>query len=122
MISVLFVTFADSLPSQAQKLYLTNQNLSMMNKLTCSSVLLFIACLLGSCDNMTVTTGDGSEKVEGNGKLVTADRQADAFERIAAEGVFNMILSQGDKESIKVEAEENVLPLIETSVEGNTLK
>jgi hypothetical protein len=92
-----------------------------MNKLVFSS-LMALALLLGGCDNMTVTTGDGSERVEGNGKLVTSEREAGSFNRIDLQGVFNVILSQGEKEALKVEAEENVLPLVETSVEGNTLK
>jgi len=64
---------------------------------------------------------DTSEKVSGNGKVVKQERTIAAFNTIDASGVFNIYLSQGDKESLTIEADENLIPYIETNVEGNTL-
>ena len=93
------------------------KNLSLFSKAILFACVLFII----SCDNMTVSTGDGSEKVEGSGKLGSEVREISTFDQIKIEGVFNVFLSQKDKESIRVEADENILPLVLTSVENNVL-
>ncbi|MFL5764286.1 MAG: head GIN domain-containing protein [Bacteroidia bacterium] len=93
-----------------------------MKKVTLLSVFFSLVLLLSGCDNMTVTTGDGSEKVQGDGKMTTSEREAGSFNRIELQGVFNLYLTQGGKEAVKVEAEENVMPLVQTSIEGNVLK
>src|ERR1043166_1873797 len=93
-----------------------------MKKLIIVFALFVGTAILGSCNNMTVTTGDGSEKVEGNGKMTSAEREVGSFNRIEMEGVFNVILTQGSKEALKINAEENIIDLIETSVDGNVLK
>lgn len=77
--------------------------------------------LFSGCDNMTVSTGDGSYKVTGNGKLSSEDRELASFDQIDMQGVFNVVLSQGDKQSVKVETDENILPMIITTVENNVL-
>lgn len=74
-----------------------------------------------SCDDMTVSTGDGSDKVKGNGILTTEVREIDPFKKIVLEGVFNVYLIQKENESIRIETDENVLPYIITEVENNIL-
>ena len=71
---------------------------------------------------MDISTGDGANKVNGNGNVLTQDRQITSFDKIEIQGVFNVYLSQGDIESVKVETDENIQPLIITSVEDNVLK
>lgn len=71
---------------------------------------------------MTVSTGDGSTKIVGNGVAASGNRETGSFSQIEIDGVFRVFLSQGDKESVKVETDENVLPFILTSVENNVLK
>ncbi len=83
--------------------------------------IVFVALLFVGCDNMTVKSGDGSEKVEGNGKLKLENREISSFNKIELTGVFNVFLSQKNKESLKIEADENILPLILTSVENGVL-
>ncbi len=77
---------------------------------------------LAACSNVTISTGDGSHKITGNGKLTTETREVKPFSAISIEGVFNIILKQGDKESIRIESDENILPVIITSSENDTLK
>ncbi|MGZ4057297.1 MAG: head GIN domain-containing protein [Bacteroidia bacterium] len=93
------------------------KNISILTSLS----VLFCALLFVSCDNMTVTTGDGSYKVTGNGKQTSQNRDTGPFNQIEIEGVFNVYLSQGDKESVKVETDENIQPLILTTVKDNVL-
>lgn len=87
-----------------------------------SKILFFLtAILFVSCDDMTVSTGDGSDKVKGNGILTTEVREISSFNQIILEGVFNVYLIQKGKESIRIETDENVLPYIVTEVENNIL-
>lgn len=94
-----------------------------MKKLPFLAKLIFLAgVFFTSCNNVTISTGDGSNKVEANGKIKSEVRDLTSFNAIEVDGVFNIILSQSDKESIKVETDENILPLIITLVENGVLK
>lgn len=86
------------------------------------TLLIIAGSTLCSCENMTVSTGDGSAKVTGDGKMNSESRTMSAFNAIDVEGVFNVILDQGDKEAVRVEADENIIPLVLTDVDNNTLK
>ena len=58
---------------------------------------------------------------QGSGKVVTETRQVSGFDRVALSGIGNLTITQGDKESLKIEAEDNILPRIETTVQNRTL-
>ncbi|MCW3464333.1 head GIN domain-containing protein [Chitinophaga nivalis] len=62
-----------------------------------------------------------TETIRGNGKVSQEDRTAGSFKEISTSGVFKVVIQQGSTHSIKIEAEENLLPYIETSVSGNEL-
>ena len=91
------------------------------HSLVSKMLLVSIVLLFASCDDMTVSTGDGSNEVKANGKFTTEEREISAFNKIELEGVFNIYLLQKEKESIRIEADENVLPFIVTEVENNVL-
>lgn len=75
------------------------------------------------CDHTTITTGDDSSgKIEGNGKLTTQSRTVSTFHAVLITGVFHVQLEQGAQEAVKVEADENIQPLILCVVENDTLK
>ena len=85
------------------------------------SLLLATGIMLTSCDNMTISNDDSATKINGNGTVQSQTRPVSSFNQIAIEGVFNVILSENEQESVKVETDENIQPLIITSVENNTL-
>jgi hypothetical protein len=58
---------------------------------------------------------------QGSGKVVTETRQVGSFDRVSLNGIGNLSISQGEKEILKIEAEDNVLPRIETTVQNGTL-
>lgn len=64
---------------------------------------------------------DKQETIKGNGKVVTRDVPVPSFSSLQAGGVFQLNISQGDKESVKLEGEENLLELIEVKNEGSKL-
>lgn len=69
------------------------------------------------------TTAIAQERktLEGNGKIVTRDVSVSSFSELKANGVFELKLSQGSTESVKIEADENLQDLFEVKQEGGKL-
>ena len=61
------------------------------------------------------------ETLEGNGKMVTRDIPVQSFSELKASGVYELKLSQGSTESVKIEADENLQDLFEVKNEGSKL-
>src|SRR6476619_137471 len=64
---------------------------------------------------------DKEVKIEGSGNVVTKDVAVQPFDQLEASGIFNVVLTQGNKESLKIEAEDNLQPLFEVKNEGGKL-
>ncbi|NOU59441.1 head GIN domain-containing protein [Marinifilum caeruleilacunae] len=58
---------------------------------------------------------------KGNGNVKTQDREVGSFSAIASSSGIDVYLRQGDKESVTVEADENLLDIIVTRVKGDKL-
>lgn len=65
--------------------------------------------------------GAPGKRVRGSGVIVEKARVITAFSKIRLDGPMNMRLSQAGADAVKVSADDNVEPLIETVVEGDTL-
>ena len=65
---------------------------------------------------------DDKDRIEGSGNVITKDITVKSFDELNASGVFNLLLSQGDKESLKIEADDNLMDLFIVENEGSTLK
>lgn len=61
------------------------------------------------------------ETVKGNGQQKTETRQVNEFTSLAAGGAMDVQISYGNSNSISIEADENLLPYIETTVENGKL-
>lgn len=59
--------------------------------------------------------------VDGNGKVVKETRNVSSFDQLEVGGAFNIFLTQGNTESLVIEADENLMPLIITEVRGGKL-
>jgi len=59
---------------------------------------------------------------KGNGEVTTENRQASDFSGVSSYGSFDVYVTAGSPASVKIEAESNLLPYIETYVEDNVLK
>jgi hypothetical protein len=64
---------------------------------------------------------DKEPKIEGSGNIVTKEVAVQPFDQLEASGVFNVVLTQGAKESVKIEAEDNLQPLFEVKNDGSKL-
>ncbi|MBS4056460.1 MAG: DUF2807 domain-containing protein [Bacteroidales bacterium] len=60
--------------------------------------------------------------ISGNGKMVTEQRQVSNFSAMEVSSAFSVELSQGDAESLTIEADENLMKFIRTEVRGGVLK
>ena len=83
-----------------------------MNKLIILAVAGMIALPAMSQDKKTI---------EGNGNIVTKTFPVKSFNSLKASGVFELHLTQGETESVKVEADDNLQSLFTVKNEGNDL-
>jgi hypothetical protein len=68
-----------------------------------------------------VSTVSFSQNIRGNGKVKKETREVSGFKKIILQGKFNVILTQGQKEGIDIETDENLLELFQTYVKDNVL-
>lgn len=71
---------------------------------------------LPSCDYVN------GERIRGNGDIKSDERQATNFSSVSSHGGYDVHLTQGSGYNVKVEAESNLLPYIETVVDGDVLE
>lgn len=62
-----------------------------------------------------------SDQIQGSGVAKTETRDVPAFTRIETTGSADVIVTIGDKQSMTVEADDNILPLLTTEVKGDKL-
>jgi hypothetical protein len=77
--------------------------------------IIILAFSLSSC--ITIKISD----VKGSGQIETEEFEVADFNSLEFMGLGNIIITQGDKESLTVEAENNVIENLEVSTQGNTL-
>ncbi|MEP6684138.1 MAG: head GIN domain-containing protein [Parafilimonas sp.] len=75
--------------------------------------------LLMFCAFSVMAQKQGTIKPSGN--IITRDVNVHSFNSIRAEGLYELVLTQGDKESVKIEADDNLQDLFKVSNDGNTL-
>ena len=73
-----------------------------------------MSSLFAGCRMIGGTSGDGN--------VLKETRQVGSFNAIEVSGAFDIIIKQGATEEVTVETDHNILPLVRTKVEGNTLK
>ncbi len=73
---------------------------------------LFAALLLGGC----------APVVQGSGNVVSEERPVSGFDQVALLGVGDVIITQGEAESLLIEAEDNLLPYITSEVRNGKLE
>ena len=65
---------------------------------------------------------DKNERIVGSGNQITKEIPVQPFSELTAHGVFHLYLSQGDKESVKIEADDNLMDLFTVENKGSTLE
>ncbi len=87
----------------------------MKSTLFNSTFFLALIILIGGC---TVSTDKANNS---NKDAVSEDRSISSFSKLSIHGVFNLYLSQGDKESLRIEADEQTMDKIITRNDGEQL-
>ncbi|MBB5205717.1 hypothetical protein HNQ51_003044 [Inhella inkyongensis] len=69
----------------------------------------------------TTLYGSGGQRAKGSGQLVDRARSVAPFTRVRVDGPLDVHLHAAAAEGLRVQADDNIEPLIQTSVEGDTL-
>jgi hypothetical protein len=69
-----------------------------------------------------IGSGGPGETIVGNGKRVDEDRKLSGFTRIVNSATLGLLVKQGDTFSVTISIDENLLPLYQTEVVGDTLR
>lgn len=87
-----------------------------MNKQILLPIFILLALVFGACGfNVNINIDQGS------GNVITDNREVSNFDRVVLSGIGDVTLMQGDRESLQIEAEDNIIPLIKTEVQNDTL-
>ncbi|MHB1347505.1 MAG: head GIN domain-containing protein, partial [Candidatus Humimicrobiaceae bacterium] len=78
------------------------------------SVVAVILVMATSCIRFTGFSGSGN--------VITEERNVQGFNSIAVNAGINLFVEQGSEESVKIEAEDNVIPMIITEVKNGKLE
>jgi hypothetical protein len=65
--------------------------------------------------------GVSPSRVVGSGKVASETRQVSGFNTVELRGSADVSVTQGEAEAVVVEADDNILPLIETTVQNGRL-
>ncbi len=88
-----------------------------MNKRMIFPIFVLMAFFFGACGvNIDLRIDQGS------GKVITETREVRNFDRVVLNGIGDVTITQGDREGLEIEAEDNVIPHITTKVEDGTLQ
>ncbi len=80
-------------------------------------IFVLLAVLFGACGvNVNLNIERGS------GHVITESRNVSNFDSLLLSGIGDVTLEQGDSESLEIEAEDNVVPHIQTKVVNGTLE
>lgn len=74
-------------------------------------------CLWTNCG----TASNFVNCTEGSGKIITENRTVEAFDSVRIAGSANVFVAQGSTPSLRVEADDNIMEKVRTSIDGNTL-
>ncbi len=84
----------------------------MNKRIYLSTVILLVAVLVSGC---------GFQVVTGSGNVVSETRQVGDFSRFTLAGIGDVYFTQAENVSVRVEAEDNLIPYFEIAVHGDTL-
>jgi hypothetical protein len=85
----------------------------MNKRLYIPCAILLIAMLVSGCSFQIVS---------GSGKLSSETRDVSGFSGVTLAGIGTVYITQGPAESVRIEAEDNLIPYFDTSVAASTLK
>ena len=85
------------------------------NRTIATAILIISVLVLGACRLPFVDVERGS------GDLVTETREVSGFSEIRLDGAGRLMITQGDTESLEIQAEDNIIGELTSEVRGQTL-
>jgi len=92
-----------------------------MNRKSLLFTLPLIAMVLMSCQFGSVNVNLNREMIDPSGTLKTETREISGVERVSLQDFGDLTILQGDSESLSIEADDNLLPYLQTEVNGQEL-
>jgi hypothetical protein len=83
------------------------------------SVLLFASM---ACSVSIPAVNISTNAVRGSGKVVEETREVSGFDKVLLEGSGDLFIEQGDQEGLRIQAEDNIIPLMQIEVKNNQLR
>ena len=80
------------------------------------TALLLLSLVLMACSIPVIKV------VKGSNVMATESRDVGNFDAIQLDGAGKLVITQGETMALQIEAEDNILPYLESSVVGNTLE
>jgi hypothetical protein len=81
-----------------------------------STIFTVIAFMTAGC--IFIVNGNSTQ---GSGNIITGEREVSEFNKLHLKGSGNVFLSLGEKQSLIIKTDDNIMPLIETYVSGKKL-
>jgi len=84
---------------------------------------IILLLILGSFVSFSLLAQNTNDKktIEPSGNIITKEVNVSSFDQLDVSGVFNVMLTQGNKEEVKIEADDNLQSLFEVKNEGSKL-
>ena len=104
---------------------MTRRRLAAMTVVLLALLLATLGCGCGIPE--AVREGTGMEwpwsgaVVRGSGDVVEVPRDMTGFSGVSLRGSGRLVVDQGETESVLIQAEDNIIPYLETRVEGSSL-
>lgn len=77
------------------------------------------AVVLAGCDGIGLHVGP---QVVGSGKVSSVSRHVGSFKSVKVDGSMDAVITIGKQSDLKIEGDDNVVPLVKTEIQGNTLR
>ncbi len=87
-----------------------------MKRITAIGTVILLMAMLTACNLPIQNTN-----IKGSGNVISEEREVTGFNKVSLEGIGDLQIVQGDVESLKVEAEDNIIDRIESYVTGSVL-
>jgi hypothetical protein len=84
--------------------------------------LVLVSVLSASFSGCINSNWSATPSVKGSGNVISETRKVSQFDRVAVSGSGQLSIVQGDQESLTIEADDNLLPLIKSEVAGGSLQ
>jgi len=92
----------------------------MFKRIISFVILASIALSLSAC-GMQFSIGGAGNMIVGSGKMISDSREVSGFSSVSINGAGDAVITLGDTESLVIEADDNIAPLIEANVVGGKL-